>query len=465
MMAHDTPLPIGWRVSAAFLHSSLTWRVNTRAEPTMIQSQSLQLTKIFLSSTIWAHGHHHGAPFAFGRQHYSYEVARRKFATALHHLGLEIHDVPRPEIYAAPVSRQFLSGNCCHLIFKSTEWIRLLKGVKNIACVAWEFDRLIAPTRGSSHPFKDMRRMLMLPDEVWTPCEFTRQVFQANGIRNVHRIPAPISVPPAPVPIQFPEIPPDLDRVSWINLRVGFGRYRDLNRSVPSRPYRLSDIILDYYQGRQPQIFVSVLNPHDLRKNLTSLIGGFLEFHAENPNSLLLLKLVVDNTSDHLNNVLTGILTLRISQYELIDSNGIWLTTAYLPEPVLGDLYRFSSAYVCTSLAEGQNLPLQEAMAWGLVPITTRHTAMVDYISESNAVVISSRSSPIERPDTAMGSEPDATWHVCTSADVALGLRSFAALSEARRWELGSRARATIARHFSVEPVARLIQSRLMQQQ
>ena len=430
----------------------------------MIQSQSLQLTKIFLSSTIWAHGHHHGASFAFGRQHYSYEIARRKFATALHHLGLEIHDVPRPEIYAAPVSRRFLSGNCRHLIFKPAEWIRLLKGVKNIACVAWEFDKLIAPERrGSSHPFKDMRRMLMLPDEVWTPSEFTRQVFQANGIRNVYRIPAPISVPSAPC--QSISRDPTRWTESWINLRVGFGRYRDLNRSVPSRPYRLSDIILDYYQGRQPQIFVSVLNPHDLRKNLTSLIGGFLEFHAENPNSLLLLKLVVDNTSDRLDNVLTGILTLRISQYELIDSNGIWLTTAYFPEPVLGDLYRFSSAYVCTSLAEGQNLPLQEAMASGLVPITTRHTAMVDYISESNAVVISSRRSPIERPDTAMGSDPDATWHVCTSADVALGLRSFAALSEARRWELGSRARATIARHFSVEPVARLIQARLMQQQ
>ncbi len=432
----------------------------------MIQSQSLQLTKIFLSSTIWAHGHHHGASFASGRQHYSYEIARRKFETALHYLGFEIHDVPRPEIYARPVSRRFLSGNCYHLIFKPAEWIRLLKGVKNIACVAWEFDRLIAPERqGSSHPFKDMRRMLMLPDEVWTPCEFTRQVFQANGIRNVHRIPAPISVPSAPVPIQFPEIPPDLDRVSWINLRVGFGRYRDLNRSVPSRPYRLSDIILDYYQGRQPQIFVSVLNPHDLRKNLTSLIGGFLEVHSESPNSLLLLKLVVDNTNDRLENVLTGILPLRISNYELIDSNGIWLTTAYLPQVVLSDLYRFSSAYLCTSLAEGQNLPLQEAMAWGLVPITTKHTAMVDYISEGNAVVISSKKSPIERPDTAMGPDPDATWHVCTSTDVASALRSFAALGETRRGELGARARATIARHFSVESVARLIQARLMRQQ
>jgi glycosyltransferase involved in cell wall biosynthesis len=348
------------------------------------------------------------------------------------------------------------------LIFKPAEWIRLLKGVRNIACVAWEFDRLISPaTRGPSDPFKDMRRMLMLPDEVWAPCEFTRQVFQANGIGNVHRIPAPIFVPAAPERIRFPEIPPDLDRVCWINLRIGFGRYRDLNRFLPSRPYRLSDIILDYYRHRQPEIFVSVVNPHDVRKNLSSLIGGFLEFHSEHPNSLLLLKLVVDNSNDRLENVLTGILPLRISNYELIDSNGVWLTTAYLPQPVLADLYRFCSAYLCTSLAEGQNLPLQEAMAWGLVPITTRHTAMADYISESNAVVIRSKRTPIERRDTAMGSDPDATWHVSTSTDVARGLRAFAALDEARRRELGSQARATVAHHFSVESVASLIHARL----
>src|SRR5712671_3906986 len=92
MMAHDTPWPIGRRVSAAFLHSSLTRRVNTRAEPTMIQSQSppQKLPKIFLSSTIWAKEHRHGVPFAPGRQHYSYEIARRKFEIALHHLDREI---------------------------------------------------------------------------------------------------------------------------------------------------------------------------------------------------------------------------------------------------------------------------------------------------------------------------------------------------------------------------------------
>lgn len=422
-------------------------------------------TKIFLSSAIRTHGLNNVPSFAPGRQHYSYEIARRKFESALRYLDLEMHDVPRPEIYTAPISRPFLGPNCCHLIFKPAEWIRLLKGARNIACIAWEFDRLTPPrTQYPHHPFQNMRHMLTLADEVWTPCEFTRRVFHANGIANVHRIPAPISVSTAPVPIRFPEIPSALDRVPWINLRLGFGRYRDIVRGLPSRPCRLSEIFLDHYAARQPLVFVSILNPHDLRKNLTALIGGFLEFHSEDPDSLLLLKLIVDNSSDRLDNVLTGILPLRISNYELIDSNAIWLTTDYLPGPVLGDLYRASSAYLCTSLAEGQNLPLQEAMAWGAVPITTRHTAMLDYISADNAVIIRTERRPIDRPDTAMGPDPDASWQVCTGADVASALRSFAALEEPERRQLGLRARATIAGDFSIAAVAGLIRARLTQQ-
>jgi glycosyltransferase involved in cell wall biosynthesis len=416
-----------------------------------------QPTRIFLSSRIW------GVPAsAPGRQHYSYTIARRKFEAALRYLDLQIHDMPRPEIYAAPVSRRFLSGTCRHLIFKPAEWIRLLKDAQNIACIAWEFDKLAAPRiPGPHHPFQDMRRMLMLPDEIWVPCEFTRQVFRAAGITNVHRIPAPIFVPSVPAPTKSPDIPASLNQVPWINLRIGFGRYRDLARSSPSRPRRLSDILRDCYQGRQPLVFLSVLNPHDLRKNLSALVGGFLAFHAENPDSLLLLKLVVDNASDRLDNVLTGILPMRISGFELIDSDAVWLATEFLPEPVLAELYRFSSAYLCASRAEGQNLPLQEAMAWELPPITTRHTAMLDYISEDNAITIGAERRPIDRPDTAMGADPDASWHVATSANVVRALRRFALLDEPSRRELGVRARATIAADYSIAAVARLIEGRL----
>ena len=423
----------------------------------------MQRIKVFLSSTIWQQA---GPSFISGRQHYSYGIARRQFETALRCLPVEIHDVPRPEIYAAPVSRAFLDGNACHLIFKPTQWIRLLKGIRNIAWVTWEFDKLTGrQTSGPQHPFTDMRRMLQLPDEIWTPCEFTRRVFHTGGVPNVHRIPVPIAVPRIAEPVRFPDIPPDLDKVPWINLRVGFGRYSDINRSFPSCPHRLSEIIADFYGGHQPLVFVSILNPHEPGKNLTALIGGFLEFHNEHPESLLLLKLVVDNTGDRLDNVLTDILRSRISDYELIDSNAVWLTTARLAEPVLADLYRISSAYLCSSLAEGQNPPLQEAMACGVVPIATRHTAMLDYICIDNAVIIRSQRRPIDRPDTAMGSDPDAGWHFCTSADVACALRQFAGLDEAARRELGARARTTIALDFSVATVARLIHSRLFSQE
>src|SRR5438270_6708036 len=87
-------------------------------------------------------------------------------------------------------------------------------------------------------------------------------------------------------------------------------------------------------------VFVSVLNPHEPAKNLTALIGGFLEFHSEHPKSLLLLKLIVDNAGDRLDNLMTGIRP-HISGYELIDSDAVWLATAQLAEPALADLYRF----------------------------------------------------------------------------------------------------------------------------
>ncbi|MBV9198808.1 MAG: glycosyltransferase [Alphaproteobacteria bacterium] len=420
-----------------------------------------QPIKLFLSSTIWRQG---GPTFVAGRPHYSYEIARRKLEPALRYLRLELHDVPRPEIYASPVSRAFLDENSCHLMFKPAESIRLIKGIRNIAWVAWDFDRLTGQKKpGPQHPFADMRRMLAIPDEIWTPCEMTWQVFRSAGIANVHRIPAPIAVPKTPTRIRFPNIPPDLDKIAWINLRIGFGRYAEINQAFPSRPHRLSDIILDFYGGRQPLVITTLLRPQEPRKNLTALVGGFLEFHHEHPEALLLIKLVVDNNSDRLDNVLTGVLRSCISGYELIDSNAIWLATDYFAEPVLADLYRFSAAYLCSSLAEGQNPPLQEAMAWGAVPVTPRHAAMQDYISKANAVIVRWLRHSIDRHGTALGLDPDSSWQVCTSADVARALRRLAGLSEDARRELGMRAHATIAGDFSVASVAHSIQSRFFQ--
>ena len=350
---------------------------------------------------------------------------------------------------------------CFHMMFKPPNLFRILKGVPNIACVAWEFDGL---PEIHDHkrviPSDDMGYMLRIPDEIWVPCEFTAQIFRHCGIKNVHTVPAPIAIPEPRPAIRFPQLPLQLDRISWINLRLGFGRYSDLNSWKPSVPSTLSDIILDQYDGEEPTVFLSILNPHDLRKNLSALVSGFLEYSAREKNALLLLKLIVDNQEDRVDTILQGILKLRISGFELIDTAKIWLTTEYLPEPVLGDLYHFASAYLCASLAEGQNLPLMEAMSHGVVPITTQHTAMLDFIDDQNGIVIETTREAIDRDDTAAGARSNLTWHRCSAGDVARALEKFAALAPPQRAQLGRNARETIRQSFSSEAIRILLTER-----
>jgi glycosyltransferase involved in cell wall biosynthesis len=414
--------------------------------------------RIFLSST--GSGRHDGA-YIPGRAHYSYRVVSAKFRAALHDLGCECIDLPRPEIYFAPVARKLVRNPCFHMIFKPPNLFRVLKGIPNIACVAWEFDGFPEiRDRKRVIPSDDMAYMLSIPDEIWVPCEFTAQIFRQSGIKNVHTVPAPIAIPESQPAIRFPRVPFQLHRISWINLRIGFGRYSDLNSWKPIVPSSLSDIILDHYGGEEPTVFLSVLNPHDLRKNLSTLVSGFLEYSARDKNALLLLKLIVDNQEDRLDTILHGILKTRIFGFELIDSNKIWLTTEYLPDGVLSDLYRFASGYLCTSLAEGQNLPLMEAMSRGVVPITTRHTAMLDFIDDENAIVIETGREAIDRDDTAVGPTRNLTWHRCSARGVADALDKFGSLSMAQKAQMGRNARETIRQGFSSDAVRILLTER-----
>src|SRR5260370_32602231 len=105
--------------------------------------------------------------------------------------------------------------------------------------------------------------------------------------------------------MRYPGMPPDLDKVPWINLRVGFGRYGDLNRSFPSRPHRLSEIILDFYGGPQPLVVVSILNPPEPLKNLTALIGGGFRFPTSTPGSVATLQPRAGQTARPLSAVLS----------------------------------------------------------------------------------------------------------------------------------------------------------------
>ena len=51
-------------------------------------------------------------------------------------------------------------------------------------------------------------------------------------------------------------------------------------------------------------------------------------------------------------------------------------------------LYKSARFYLTAASTEGLNLPLIEAMSFGIVPVSPRHSAMIDYINPCNALII-----------------------------------------------------------------------------
>ena len=120
-------------------------------------------------------------------------------------------------------------------------------------------------------------------------------------------------------------------------------------------------------------------------------------------------------------------------------------------------LYGLANFYVCTSFAEGQNLPLQEAMAQGLVPISTRNTAMLDYLREENSISIDSKEIEVPfRVPVAYGIE-NTRWNSCEASDVFAALTLAAGLSDVTLTTKGAKAIQSIQQGYSFERVTELI--------
>src|SRR5208337_582055 len=97
----------------------------------------------------------------------------------------------------------------------------------------------------------------------------------------------------------------------------------------------------------------------------------------------------------------------------------------------LTSLYQAAEFYVCTSAAEGQGLPLQEAMAAGLVPISPAATAMEDYIKEDHAIVMQPKPAPIPLRVAQDYGLSDLSWNLVDYREVVSGLTRAVALPPA----------------------------------
>lgn len=404
---------------------------------------------------------------ALGAPHYSYRFAENHFLRMFKSLGLAATHLPMPEYYgqrsALAAEIEGLAAHPVHLMFRSTEDFRILKCGYNIGCFAWEFDVLKDHTPIGEHPFLNQKRMLGICDEIWVPSAYTREVLLSHGLANVHKIPAPITIPPRPARDRYDALA-GLADIAVCPLFVNFLMPHGMSRDVcASRVLSLAEwLARKMARSDRLRIYLTVLNPEDFRKNLDAILRGFHHFAAEDPDNVLIVKALTARSRFSLADLVSDVVRAKMGAGTNLESDNIVFFSDFLSEEALSLLYCLADFYVCAPIAEGQNLPLLEAMAHGVVPITTRHTAMLDYIDPENAVIIRDQQIPHDSEHLA-GCIAGKPFSIRRSEyrDVYDALRRSTELSEAQRGAMSSRAVAVVGERYSFDSVWDLIRSRL----
>ena len=135
-------------------------------------------------------------------------------------------------------------------------------------------------------------------------------------------------------------------------------------------------------------VFLTVLNPHDGRKNWQDMVTGFCTALRHCADATLVLKFTnVDSTvaMDDVRRLLSKVPPFQCRVVAL---------DSFLDASQYRELVAASTFAVNSSLGEGQCLPLMEAMSCGVPVIAPRHTGMSDYVDDQVGFVLRSSQEP-----------------------------------------------------------------------
>ena len=402
-----------------------------------------------------------------GAPHYSYRFAELKFLRAFAERGIPLGKLQMPEYYNTASSLTDATGEVAdclvHLIFRSSEQVRLLKPGYNICCFAWEFEVLKDHTGPGEHPFLNQRRMLSICDEIWVPCSYTSEVLTRHDIRNVHVIPAPI----APAAAARPERYDALAVVGHLGVMPLIANFllprQDNARACAARAQAMMDWLAPRLATvRDPLVYLAVLNPEDFRKNLDALLRGFYYFQQANKGVCLIVKVLTSADRYALEEIISDVIPNKLASGSVFHTDNIVFINRYLSDEEMSALYCLADFYICSSVAEGQNLPLLEAMAHGTVPVTTSNTAMADYITAENAFQIPERMVPNTSGHMAgtIAGKPF-NIHSSSGRDVFAALAASRAATPSRRRKMSAACLATVRAQFTPDAVWPRIAQRL----
>lgn len=370
----------------------------------------------------------------FGQAHYSWSINARLYLDGLRAIR-EIDTIEAPDIYQHDIAHDVarLPADIIHLADKPLELLRPMFGRTNVSIMVWEFAEFSdQPFDGD--PRNNQLHMLRRMDDVWCGSSFTQKNLTALGIG--------ARFLPPPVAHFLSEDGESIDDVPYVTLDT------DQHHFYPA------ETLGELFMERSGQtVYLAILAPFDLRKNLRALIEGFLASGASK-HSMLLIKLIVDNVGTTVANI-NGILA---KHYDVeAKSENVVFCGAYLTEKQLNSLYGQATFFVTAASAEGLNLPLIEAMSRGIPAISPNHTAMGDYVSAERAIVIPAKRQPAQGQIHALAHKLKTTHYPPTAEAIRDAFDRAAALDEASRTRLGRRGGEFVRKAYGLEEFERRV--------
>lgn len=340
----------------------------------------------------------------FGRPEYSYAFVRQAFARVLAKLGT-VHDAPDAATADRLLSEIEARGESAALLcFAPPHRVLAATRCPVVPVVAWEFPT-IPVASSADDPRADWRLGLRQCGRAIALSQFA-----ADAIRGAMGAAFPVAAIPTPSwdrfsPLYRPGGAPTPQTVR-IDGFVYDSRGRDYAAAAPI-PFPPEPTEFGAFEGvvaLDGIVFTSIFSPHDNRKNWKELLIAFVDGLRDRADATIVLKMIATDPAIwwwRVHDALNGMAPFACR---------VVVLHGFLADADFEALIAATHWIVNASSAEGLCMPLIEYMSAGKPAISPRHTAMVDYVTPANALVVDSTEEPCGFPHEE-GGEWSTTRH------------------------------------------------------
>ena len=305
----------------------------------------------------------------WGHAHYSYGFALDSFKKTISNTDKVMGVLSYPFNNAVVNSTIRKSNRAVQISFLPPDVALIAPRAFNICTFAWEFDRLPGKSEERNGIFKkDYAKTLKSFDAVLTLSSYSQETLASYGIDS-HVLPSAVERKPV-------DQDETIDDLACYELSTSENYYSNHN-SIP-----LGSLLEN---TEYSQRFLYILNPHDIRKNFGNLVTAFVKFREDYPDAILILKMTAQGDLGKLQQTA---FRREFPVFEDTLFENVYFIPQKLTDSKLQMLMESCEKYVSPSRAEGQNLPLCEAMVSDRICIAPDHTSMKDYINHDSAIIL-----------------------------------------------------------------------------